>query len=108
MGDQTHDLEVVGPSSESDGFMARMADLDQDGEMDILALAAGRKLTIHYGPLSDGATLEATNADAWSETDSWTWLAEPGDLDGDGELDLALGSPDDGGGSVTLLLAADQ
>lgn len=81
-------------SDEDDWEDCRAVDLDEDGNMDVvMAGVYGVAYTLHDGGadnfiLSNPATHEYILDNSGFDTDDWSLVAEPADLDGDGDLDV--------------------
>ena len=80
-------LQLMPGSEPVNGQLGAMADLDGDGQLDLVQPANG-EVRIYW---NKGGTFEAAAADAIPDLgDGWTAQALPGDFDGDGRTEIFL------------------
>jgi hypothetical protein len=96
---RSEDAGVPGPPSQSDRFGAALAsgDFDRDGTSDLAIGVPGRdRVAIVYSPSPDGSRTGAITADAMGTppvTRYFGFALVAADFDGDGYVDLAVGTP---------------
>ena len=87
-------LTIYGPASDAQLGLVTVADVDGDGQADLLA-RSGSAAYVFYGPLSSGSIdLATTSADATITGLDFGPLSA-GNVDGDGSGDLLLGDGED-------------
>ena len=70
---------------------AAWADVDGDGQLDLVVVGEWMPITVFLGQ-EDGRLAEATEAAGFEKTNGWWNAVLAEDLDGDGDVDLALGN----------------
>lgn len=107
VGVASSSVDLVGYGGDRFGFQTARGDLDGDGEIDVVVTApheaGGNAAYVFFGPLPlDGSTTldptEAAIAITGSVGDETGWSVSVGDVLGDRQLDLIIGSPSDNGG----------
>ena len=95
---------IIGGVDVGDGRSASLADIDADGDLDLLFQGGGGAIRLYRNNLIGGGTLTYTDISSMLPGGLGpSWSAAWGDYDGDGRLDVFVGQSNLSGASGDLL-----